>query len=57
MSEVSADYVRMIIPTPLSDEEATALAANYADVARGIAACPEDELRSVEPALCPICTR
>jgi hypothetical protein len=43
--------LRQILGVDLSDEEATALAAAYASLARGVAAFPADDLRTVEPPL------
>jgi hypothetical protein len=43
--------VRKVAGLELSDEDAKALAAAYASLARGVAAFPADDLRTVEPPL------
>jgi cytochrome c553 len=48
---LSADVVRQVTGLELSDQEADALAAYYATLARGVAAFPVEELKTVEPAL------
>lgn len=49
---LSAEVVRHVTGLiQLSDQEADALAAHYATLARGVAAFPSQELKAVEPAL------
>jgi hypothetical protein len=43
--------VRAIMGVELSDDDAKALAAAYASLARGVAAFPADDVRNVEPPL------
>jgi hypothetical protein len=51
MSASMIEDVRMLIGVELSDQDATALAAAYASLARAVAAFPGDDLRTVEPPL------
>ena len=45
------DAIRALVGPTISDDEATALAAWYANLARLVAAFPEDDLKGVEPPL------
>ena len=45
------EEVRRIIGGDLSDAEAEALATYYANLARGVAAFPADDLKRTEPPL------
>jgi hypothetical protein len=45
------EEVRRIIGVEISDAEAEALAASYANVARGVSAFPAEDLKGVEPPL------
>jgi len=48
---LSVDEIRRLVPGQVSDDEAQALAAWYADLSRAVAAFPLDELKGVEPPL------
>jgi hypothetical protein len=45
------DWVRGVIGEAVTDDEAAALAANYATLAKAVRAFPTDELRATEPPL------
>ena len=52
MTEPAAgEAVRQVVGAELSDAEAAALANWYADLARGVAAFPQADLKAVEPPL------
>ena len=48
---LSADIIRDLVQSPLTDAEAQALADWYANLTRGLDAFPIEELRQVEPPL------
>ena len=45
------EHVRRTIGVPLTEDEATALAQWYANIARAVAEFPFDDLKNVEPPL------
>jgi hypothetical protein len=51
MAELTPEMVRLFVAGEVDDAAAKALIDWYANLARGVAAFPEAELRAVEPPL------
>jgi hypothetical protein len=51
MPDLSADDIRRLLDLPMTDTQASALAAWYASLSAAVAAFPEGDLRGIEPPL------